>query len=329
MDGFFDGDIFIYRGGRAPQHITHARIDKSVDEIEEGAFRNCQNLLTVETHDGLSRIRKWAFCYCKSLRRINLKSVVEIEDYAFYYCGNLESVEFGDRLETIVNCAFGHCASLKTHLKLPSIITIGHSAFIDCAYLTDIELSERLQTIEVSAFKSCYDLQRIVIPLKRDLFEFDDDVSDLQYYSQFDECYQLTTVDLVGGVHKTVASLHLESWRTEMIAEINRINQVLPGACPFVEKTDAIREWMDSVMDKLDHYKTEHFKYVKEGITLLELALWKAKLGEQEESSVDSAEGKAKKADVDVETESVRKQKRITCGADMVIKNVLPFLQLE
>ena len=59
-------------------------------------------------------------------------------------------------------------------------------------------------------------------------------------------------------------------------------------------------------------------------ILLLELALWKAKLGEKEDSS---AEGRTKKAKIDVE--SVRKERRITCGADMVIKNVLPFLQLK
>ena len=76
-DGF-DGDIFIYRGGRAPQHITHARIDKSVGEIEDDAFRFCENLLMVETHDGIRKVGKYAFRECISLRRINLKSVVEI-----------------------------------------------------------------------------------------------------------------------------------------------------------------------------------------------------------------------------------------------------------
>ena len=48
-----DGDIFIYRGGRAPQHVrrrvTHVLIDKSVNEIEDNAFEYCENLLTVET----------------------------------------------------------------------------------------------------------------------------------------------------------------------------------------------------------------------------------------------------------------------------------------
>ena len=108
-----------------------------------------------------------------------------------------------------------------------------------------------------------------------------------------------------------------------MIAEINRINQILPNTISS-EKGVEIRQWMELVFDKMDHYKAEHVRYVKEGITLLELALWKAKLYERED---DCEEGKTKKAKVDAE--SVRKEKRITCGADTVIKNVLPFLQLE
>ncbi len=74
----------------------------------------------------------------------------------------------------------------------------------------------------------------------------------------------------------------------------------------------------------MDHYKAEHCRHIKEGITLLELALWKAKLAEKEESA---AEVRTKKAKIDAE--SARKEKRITCGADKVIKNVLPFLVLS
>ena len=109
-----------------------------------------------------------------------------------------------------------------------------------------------------------------------------------------------------------------------MIAEINRINQVLP-IIHADDKTEEIRQWMDSVIDKMEHYKVEHYRYVKEGITLLELALWKAKLGEKEDNFM--AEGKTKKAKVDAEC--ARKDRRMICGADMVINNVLPFLQLE
>eukprot|EP00984_Skeletonema_dohrnii_P007144 scaffold2577_cov104-Skeletonema_dohrnii-CCMP3373.AAC.6 len=318
-----DGDrnFYLYRGGRAPQHVTHVRIDKSVEAIEENAFDGCEHLVQVVTHDEIRRVGKWAFRNCKSLRRINLKSVVEIGVMAFVVCGNLESVEFGDKLEIIESYAFNRCSSLQ-RLNLPSIVTIKLLAFWDCEALTDIELSERLETIERRAFYGCERLQRIAIPLKRNLFLIDD---RFERYNQFDHCDHLVTVDLVGGIHKTVSSLHMESWRSEMQEEINRINQVLPDI-DVREKSGVIRQWMESVIDKMDHYKAEHRSYVKEAITLLELALWKAKLGEKEDSY--SAEGRrTKKAKLDVD--SARKERRITCGADIVIKNVLPFLQLK
>ncbi len=319
-DEDYDGDVFIYRGGRAPRHITHARIDKSVDEIEAHAFRYCENLVQVDTHDGIRAVRVDAFYNCVSLRWINLRSAVEIGWCAFCQCTNLESVEFGDRLEIIGNAAFSQCTSLALDNLPSSVVTIGFNAFLRCKRLTDIELSERLETMGARAFMNCKRLKRIAIPLKRDLFES----SDVEkVYKHFEGCERLTTVDLVGRIGKTVASLHMEIWRIEMIAEINRINQVLPTT-PVKEKTEEIRQWMESLLDKMDRFKAQHCRYVKEGITLLELALWKAKLGEQEEYA---EEGQRKKAKVDAECS--RKDKQITCGADMVIKNVLPFLQLE
>ena len=107
-----------------------------------------------------------------------------------------------------------------------------------------------------------------------------------------------------------------------MIAEINRINQVLPNT-RGLNKADEIQQWMEVVIDKMDRFKIEHCRYVKEGATFLELALWKAKLGEKEDKSEERETKKAK-----VESKSTRKEMRITCGADTVIKNVLPFLQL-
>ena len=133
-----DGEIFIYRGGRrAPWNVAHARIDKSIDEIEDNAFRGCVHLVQVETHDGIRKIGVDAFWGCKSLRRISLKSAVEISAGAFFGCESLEYVEFSDYLEIIGHSVFAGCA-LK-HLKLPTIIAIGLGAFCNCKCLTDIE----------------------------------------------------------------------------------------------------------------------------------------------------------------------------------------------
>eukprot|EP00577_Skeletonema_sp_RCC1716_P019689 CAMPEP_0113392538 /NCGR_PEP_ID=MMETSP0013_2-20120614/11340_1 /TAXON_ID=2843 ORGANISM="Skeletonema costatum, Strain 1716" /NCGR_SAMPLE_ID=MMETSP0013_2 /ASSEMBLY_ACC=CAM_ASM_000158 /LENGTH=320 /DNA_ID=CAMNT_0000275941 /DNA_START=87 /DNA_END=1049 /DNA_ORIENTATION=+ /assembly_acc=CAM_ASM_000158 len=312
--------FFVYRGGRAPRNVTHVRIDKSVEVIEDLAFEYCEHLVHVDTHDGIRKFGWRAFNECESLKSIDLRSVLEIGEAAFWKCENLVDVKFGNKLETIWWNAFDGCRSLE-RLKFPSIITVKSGAFQSCKALSSIEFSERLETIERWAFLGCDRLHRITIPLKRDLFPFD---PDLQEYNQFHCCNLLTAVDLVGGAHaKTIASLHMESWRTDMKEEINRINQDLPNT-PSNEKTAAIKQWMDSVIDKIDHYKAEHHRYVKEALTLLELALWKAKHDEKDENS---AERRIKKVKLDAE--SVRKEKRITCGADMVIKNVLPFLKLE
>ena len=131
--------------------------------------------------------------------------------------------------------------------------------------------------------------------------------------SAFHRCPNLTTVEIVGGIHNTVASLHLETWRSEMKDEINRINQVLPNT---EAKTTEIRRWMRSVNRRFNHYKTEHALLLKEAATLLELAVWKAKIDQNEER-------------LKPDTQSERRTQRITSGASTIIKNVLPFLELK
>ena len=109
-----------------------------------------------------------------------------------------------------------------------------------------------------------------------------------------------------------------------MNQDIDRINQVLPDT-PTDEKTDAIRLWITSVINRMEHYKTEHKTLLKEDMTQLELAVWKAKLDKREEDN-SNLKMPAKKAKIDVE--SMRMERRITSGADIIIRNVLPFLQL-
>ncbi len=57
----------------------------------------------------------------------------------------------------------------------------------------------------------------------------------------------------------------------------------------------------------------------------LELAIWKAKLDEKEDNSFVQVQTKRAKIAI---VEAMRKEKRITSGASIVIKNVLPFLKL-
>mmetsp|Transcript_13098 Transcript_13098/g.16688 ORF Transcript_13098/g.16688 Transcript_13098/m.16688 type:complete len:111 (+) Transcript_13098:1-333(+) len=107
--------------------------------------------------------------------------------------------------------------------------------------------------------------------------------------------------------------------------DMNCINQVLPHTTESA-KTDTIRLWIGSLLGKMERYKAEHYRLLKQAATLLELAIWKAKL--DEEDMAHSLETKpAQRAKLS--DDSIRKDQRVTSGASIVIKNVLPFLKLE
>ena len=309
-----DDEIFVYMGGdqRVPSGVRRARIHRSVKIVRANAFRSRLNLISVEFHDGIEIIEEWAFDWCTSLRGLmKLLGVKTVKQRAFNNCWGLTDVEFGDRLETIEEGAFFACSSLKS-IIMPHVRNIGKWAFTRCKQLTDLDLPEELETVEEGAFCNCTRLRRIAMPLKSGMIE--DGVFDL--------CINLTTGDLVGGIHKTVTSLHMESWRNEMTDEINRINRTLPTIASA--RTSEIQQWMRNVISLLDHYKAEHIKLLKEAITLLELALWKANLDDSERGllereGVRTTRGQRKRA---------RKEICVTSGACIVIKNVLPFLKL-
>jgi hypothetical protein len=107
------------------------------------------------------------------------------------------------------------------------------------------------------------------------------------------------------------------------------INEVLPTTYHSIQTADTfVRQWIETVLTRIERYKMEHNKLLREATTLLELALWKAMLDNNENENVDYVETtKAKKAKIDVK--SARQELRITSGASIVIKNVLPFLELE
>ena len=304
-----DDNIFVYMGGdqQVPDGVRRARIHKSVKIVRARAFYNRRRLIYVEFHDGIEIIEENAFWKCDLLSGpIKLLGVRIIKKFAFGHCRSLTGVDFGDKLETIEYHAF--TTTSLTKIKILSVRTIGNGAFSNCSALTDVECGEALETIQVQAFYDCRKLKRIALPLRNIMFG----------YGVFNGCMMLTTVDLVGVIHNTAASLHLESWRNEMNNEINRINQILHTIGGG--NTVVIRQWMESTVNQLNHYKAEHHQLLKEATTLLELALWKANLddnGGGEREGVRTTRGSRKRA---------RKEIFVTSGADIVIKNVLPFL---
>jgi hypothetical protein len=78
---------------------------------------------------------------------------------------------------------------------------------------------------------------------------------------------------------------------------------------------------LHQIRAKLDHFEDELPK-LKDVTTILELALWKMNMSKN--GHQDRATQSQKKMKVD--DSSIRSQNRVTCGADVVIGHMLPFL---
>ncbi len=300
------GDIlFIYTGGRVPdhikEHITHAIIDKSVTSIDVFAFYGCPNLLHVEMHDGVDRVGREAFAHCPSLAQVKMPGVKIIDEMAFFDCQQLIDVEFGDKLEVIRSAAFSQCISLR-RLNIPSVKDIESAAFFCCEQLTEAKFGTVLERVRQRAFRRCCNLRHIAIPLKQDMLAYD----------TFNYCENLVKVDFIGNIHKTTSYLSLESWRNDIEEQIKWINRFLP-TIPSNMKTMALQQWMESINKKLECYKTEHFKLLKEASTELELSLWKTKLEEECVQAWDKRQ---------------REECRFVCKSGIVIPAVMSFLMI-
>ena len=251
----------------------------------------------------------------------------------------------GYRIRSILSLPSAFEYAALRNIKMPKVRVIGEEAFSRCEQLTEVELSDHLERVEAGAFEECPRLRRIVIPLKDNL------LGDSVFYNDvFYNCDSLSQVDLVGGIHKAIASLHLESWRIAMNEEVDRINQDLPnlGAEDYEtpnNKTAAIEDWLGRVLQRIEHYTSEHYALLKEAITLLELAAWKTNLiNEDNGYSLEEKQLVVKRAKLDeeggdtstkaividvkgkIDANAARQAARVTCGADIIIKNVLPFL---
>jgi hypothetical protein len=92
----------------------------------------------------------------------------------------------------------------------------------------------------------------------------------------------------------------------------------------------AVFEWrkdhsdiLQRIREKIAHFEDEVLK-LKEASTILELALWKARMTVNEKIHQVVMCGCQEKVRID--KSEVQRQCRIKCGADVVIRHVLPYL---
>lgn len=152
--------------------IISVIVPGSVKSIENEAFRECKDLISVIIEDGgVTHIAGnlsytgGAFRDCTKLKTISLGNKLEhIGIYAFKNCSSLETLNFPITLISIGDAAFRNCNGLVSITFKNSPTIIGEHAFEKCSKLKNIDLGNSIKRIRGWAFKDCISITKVTIP---------------------------------------------------------------------------------------------------------------------------------------------------------------------
>ena len=202
-----------YYADKVPSSVV---IPDGVTSIEDGAFKDCTNLVNVTIPASVTNIRKETFSGCSNLASVTIPaSVTSIGSSAFYGCTSLKSVAIPSSVTSIGSSAFYGCTSLKSVAIPSSVTSIGSDAFKNCTSLTDINIPEGVTVIGEFAFCGCKNLSSVVIPngvtcIDNGVFKYCESLTDINIPEgvtvigefAFYGCNSLTKIKIPDGVTK-------------------------------------------------------------------------------------------------------------------------------
>ena len=165
-----------------PVYDSRNNCNAVIETATNTLIAGCKNTIIPE---GIKAIGTSAFRDCDNLTSIELPATIEsIGDYAFYYCTKMENITLPQGLKTIGTAAFGQ-SGIKSITLPQSLTSLGNSAFSysditkvtfdNCAVslgdyafnscrLTSVDLGSSITSIGSYAFSYNYNLKSIVIP---------------------------------------------------------------------------------------------------------------------------------------------------------------------
>ncbi len=161
----------INNGAFGEKSITGVHIPASVKVIEEAAFYDCNQLVSVYIAEDsqLETIGSSAFCGCDMLSEFNIPAgVTSIGESAFRECPALESLVFADGIQITEIPTYMAYESGLTSITIPATVTvIRANAFAENEALASVEFPEdsQLDSIESDAFNNCKLLTSVALPV--------------------------------------------------------------------------------------------------------------------------------------------------------------------
>jgi hypothetical protein len=136
-----------------------------------------------------------------------------------------------------------------------------------------------------------------------------DEFAHRSFWNLFQERMQFL---VMCGMSERVEALNFQVWRDCITNMIHTTNFEYNG------DNFSILRW---IRTRIAHFEDEYPK-LKEATTILELALWKLRMNE----NIPQEEASQCQKKIKTDESSIRRKCRVTCGADVVIRHVLPYL---
>lgn len=147
-----------------PIFVPYKGEQYKVVEINNGAFYNCKELVSLALSSSIQTIGPGAFFGCSALETISLMNVDSIGPNAFAGCKSLQTVFFPDNLRAIGKWAFKDCESIPSIRFNKSTPRLDMGVFEGCSSLTSIDLPDAYKEIRERLFMGCTSLESIIIP---------------------------------------------------------------------------------------------------------------------------------------------------------------------
>ena len=136
-------------------NILSVVIGNNITSIGDGAFYNCSNLMVVVIGNSVTAIGDSAFCDCVNLVCVTTPEKIVSVDLSSDNWDTLNLKEIntiGKNVKSIDDYAFYYCRTLPSINILGNIKEIGYAAFRDCLELADVTVSGNDVSISTEAF---------------------------------------------------------------------------------------------------------------------------------------------------------------------------------
>lgn len=256
--------------------LTNIFIPKSVVNVDcyssvgnNGPFKECDNLRTIEFEEGMTKIPTYIMAGCSALEKVIIpNSVTSIGSYAFASCTGLKSIVIPNSVINIGSCAFYKCISLSEVVLSNSVTKIENQAFLDCVSLQEIRLPKTLNFLGNDAFGSCSSLTTVNIP-KNITFA----------WAAFSNCTKLYDVTFEEGINNIPEGIFVACYGLSKISIPDSVTTIKSGAfqnCTNLEKVylpDTITSIGKYAFSGCDNATIYCSKYSKATIILIDNGL--------------------------------------------------------